>query len=403
MLTLFEVPITNLIFHSSPIGPLLFYHLSTVYIMPRSSRLFKRVSRDAFQLTSCVPPATLLDLAPIPGIFEELEHSTISAVIDSVVPMEDTISDPGLPSFFSVDLGDLDSPVVPQATTSNQFTGDSSDATEEDDSELFVVKKILDHKYVDEKLFFLVHWQGYNRKSDHTWEPESGLTNCYDPVQQYCLRKGLVTSLKPLGGAVIEPETEVNLSNWVGVDDVIRCIHYYIKQPSYCTDLEVLGVVSANEKLSRLQKSALYVILHHSHFFVVLYDHSSRIGYVCDSVNWILEKGPSASRFAIRSYFPAKLQPLVFGRALGVDHCGAGAAVIALELLRLYKRRDLSRGRVDVPAGMMKRMIGCLHKEPSQPVKKWLPINQLSRPTCLSCGYVAKTRKALLLHERAHK
>jgi hypothetical protein len=54
---------------------------------------------------------------------------------------------------------------------------------------------VLGHKRVDGKDMFLVHWKGYDRPSDHTWEPLENLFGCLELVAQFNARKG--TSAPP--------------------------------------------------------------------------------------------------------------------------------------------------------------------------------------------------------------
>ena len=49
--------------------------------------------------------------------------------------------------------------------------------TEDRDNE-WEVDQIIDSRYKNKKLEFLVHWKGYD-DTDRTWEPKSDLGNCY--------------------------------------------------------------------------------------------------------------------------------------------------------------------------------------------------------------------------------
>ena len=53
------------------------------------------------------------------------------------------------------------------------------------------VEKILDHKYVSQKLKYLVKWVGFDNPSDNTWEPYQNLENCNLIKNEYLKLKGL--------------------------------------------------------------------------------------------------------------------------------------------------------------------------------------------------------------------
>ncbi|XWW98165.1 hypothetical protein V2A60_006162 [Cordyceps javanica] len=62
-------------------------------------------------------------------------------------------------------------------------TGDGEDDDEEDDEEEFIVEAIKKHM-IDEdgSLKFQVKWEGYDKKSDMTWEPEENLEESANEV-----------------------------------------------------------------------------------------------------------------------------------------------------------------------------------------------------------------------------
>lgn len=54
---------------------------------------------------------------------------------------------------------------------------------ESDDSE-YTVRRVLDKRIVDNRLEFLIEWEGYGSR-DNTWEPFKNLRNCYDKIVEY--------------------------------------------------------------------------------------------------------------------------------------------------------------------------------------------------------------------------
>ena len=54
---------------------------------------------------------------------------------------------------------------------------------ESDDSE-YTVRRVLDKRILDNRLEFLIEWEGYGSR-DNTWEPFKNLRNCYDKILEY--------------------------------------------------------------------------------------------------------------------------------------------------------------------------------------------------------------------------
>lgn len=66
-------------------------------------------------------------------------------------------------------------------------------------SRRFIVEEIKDHRYeVDDTLFLLVKWKGWEALKDHTWEPEIGLKEGAEDI--------LNTYYKKIGGRPTKPE-----------------------------------------------------------------------------------------------------------------------------------------------------------------------------------------------------
>ena len=61
---------------------------------------------------------------------------------------------------------------------------------DESDEVEFEVEKIMDHRDVNGKLFYLVKWCGFP-SSDNTWEPRDGLVNCQEAINEYHAAVGL--------------------------------------------------------------------------------------------------------------------------------------------------------------------------------------------------------------------
>jgi hypothetical protein len=58
---------------------------------------------------------------------------------------------------------------------------------DDDTEQEYEVEKILNHKRVSRKPYYLVKWKGYNT-SENMWEPIENLTGCHQLIQQYYLK-----------------------------------------------------------------------------------------------------------------------------------------------------------------------------------------------------------------------
>jgi hypothetical protein len=54
----------------------------------------------------------------------------------------------------------------------------------DDTEQEYEVERILNHKQVSRKPYYLIKWKGYNT-SENTWEPIKNLTGCHRLIQQY--------------------------------------------------------------------------------------------------------------------------------------------------------------------------------------------------------------------------
>jgi hypothetical protein len=61
-----------------------------------------------------------------------------------------------------------------------------------EDEEEYEVEAIADHRRINNKMEYLLQWQGYPRE-DWTWEPESELAHCKDILNKYKRDHGLRT------------------------------------------------------------------------------------------------------------------------------------------------------------------------------------------------------------------
>lgn len=295
--------------------------------------------------------------------------------------------------------------VVPEELPALEVSVDDSppaleehDSSDVEDVTDYAVEAVLRHGYEGGRLKFEVSWVGYK---DTSWLWEDDLTYCYDLVKPYCDRRRIKTSLKPIGGASrLKSVSNLNLDNWVGLPDLVSKLSYWRSHPCYTSDLPLITLEAASQPAINL-KSGLYLILFRGHFYVIILDAQAQVSYACDGTNSVLED-PEDRRFHISSYWPVRIVPLRFNQITRVDHCGASAICIALEMIRLYRGRRLDCGTVVVPASRLKFLTSLLHKEPSESASGWVPVRPKAKWGCGQCSFAGKSRKALLMHERAH-
>ncbi|KAK3998320.1 hypothetical protein QBC44DRAFT_314229 [Cladorrhinum sp. PSN332] len=69
---------------------------------------------------------------------------------------------------------------------------EEEEGSEDGDEEVFTVEKIMSHMIgADGEPLYEIKWEGYEKKSDRTWEPEDNLDNAKDILNEY---------LKSIGG-----------------------------------------------------------------------------------------------------------------------------------------------------------------------------------------------------------
>lgn len=268
----------------------------------------------------------------------------------------------------------------------------------EDDGQDYAVEKIIRHGREGGRLKMEVKWVGY---SETTWLWEDDLKFCYDLVKPYCDRRKIKTTLKPIGGASpVQPISNLNLNNWVTLEDLVKKLSYWRTHPSYTSNLELITIEAASKPYIK-PRDGLYLVLFRGHFYVAIHDARLNLTYMSDSSNSVFED-PENKAFHISHYWKAPIKPLRFARSTRVDFCGSSAVCIALELVRLYNLGKLDCGLVEVPSARLKLLSSSLHKEQSAPTTGWVSISDRPGHFCESCGYRAKNRRALLMHERSH-
>lgn len=128
---------------------------------------------------------------------------------------------------------------------------------------------------------------------------------------------------------------------------------------------------------------------------------------MCDGENLIFDNdndGKQLNNF-FRNLFNCNLIRLKYVLSPHSDHCGASAAVIGLEMIRLYKRKMLDTEEIGPSSERLKKIEGRLHQYQSRSKTGWKPIDKVEKPRCREpgCDYRNFNRKSLLNHERSHQ
>lgn len=269
----------------------------------------------------------------------------------------------------------------------------------------YIVQEVVDHG-LDEPtglMKFLCHWEGYDELSDYTWEYESNLINCYTPVQNYCQQHGLTTNIRPVGGA--DPTSKHhNPSLWVPLEDVVTQITQHLSMSAYKdSGLSILPIDSALAKAPLIHHGSadsLFIVLHCSHFYTLLYSSSTGTAVGADGINNIREDPETHQVLSKLLGCPISAMETV--KRHGQDHCGAHAASLALELIRRFKQQDNSMRLLEPPKQVAAKMVARMYKGPSKPLTGRVPINERAKTTCKHCSTFSRfSKKEVLLHERA--
>lgn len=277
----------------------------------------------------------------------------------------------------------------------------------EEDEIDYPVKAIIDVGWKGRQRWFRVEWlnsnnENWSEEEATTWIRERDLEGCAQAVMDYCTKKKLpATFLKPRGGADMKIGGKFNHNNWVEVDAVVKMIKQQCNQDSYKSGICIESCIGVEQFSSK--SDVLSVLLHGLHFIVVVNTTSYSKLLVADGTNACLEDVELLERLS--SVSGKEVHCLNFQQQTGVDHCGASAASIGLELLRLVRHGSLEElDSIWVAKSKHSKFKTTLHKEPSNPMKEWRPINELGRVVCPNCKSfsrpVGTKRHVMLMHMR---
>lgn len=165
------------------------------------------------------------------------------------------------------------------------------------------------------------------------------------------------------------------------------------------------------EILCEQRGDCLIILLYMEHYYVLLLSEHDHIIFSCDSSNndHNINLRPLLATFLVGEFQLRQLQFQPSGR-FGVDHCGSGAASIALEMIRMYRAEDstalglpsLTTSSFIKPSkSILSTMISRLHKTPSRAVSGWMSIQMRQKLVCDRCSnFKTWKRSCLANHQR---
>lgn len=306
------------------------------------------------------------------------------------IPSDETEPQPGPSNLNS------STPLATQTEENAMETEDSTTTDGDTDDEGYgTVNAILDWKATGRnQRQFLVEWKKGHEK---TWVSEEDLDGAVAMLRAFCLAKKISPPrVEEKEGNGATPYVAYNKENWVKLDEIVRTANSYGKPGGIkVTKFSELG---NEDSLSILQLGA--------HAFTILWLSGPATAIVADGKNSYAEC--KKTKQLIKSLLPQARNiaaPTFFGQR-GEDHCGSSAALIAIELQRIYNREygDLKTipEEIKAPSSLADRIRGVFHKEPSKSISTRRTIGQQSFgvvcPNC-SAKVKGKSRAALNFHK----
>jgi len=136
------------------------------------------------------------------------------------------------------------------------------------------------------------------------------------------------------------------------------------------------------------QKDTLYFLDYKFHSYVLPYITERKLAYIADGDNLFRDCDQLASE--IRELFGVRLILIAFDQQLRVDHCASSAILIAIELLRMY-RRKIRFQKLICKASLREALVRSFHGAESKPMQ--LPSLKMRRQK-LKCSFCDKCYKS---------
>lgn len=217
----------------------------------------------------------------------------------------------------------------------------------------FPVEKIVRHKWLRNKRFFLVQWESYGIK-DRTWEPEDNMDGCLNMLQDYLEKKNLPYSrVAGLMSGVLDECNLFEVANWVTMEKTLDMFAKMFNQffpnklPHY------------QEYTGSFGPTGAYFLRYEHHCYAIFWDEKLMTATIGDGKN-IYRRDVGVAEY-INQLVNVKTRSVEWVHQSAVDHCTSAAILIMLELYRDYYA-DCYRGILDTPKLWRNRIIAKLHK-----------------------------------------
>lgn len=290
----------------------------------------------------------------------------------------------------------------------DQEESSSSKSNEADmilEGESYRVKAIVNHIIEEGKRKFVVQWED----NSTTTEPEENLDGCIETLEKYienynasATEKLAETTLTPLPSDRVGNSSSAMtaMDNWVTIKEIIECVESIrvdVNWPRFKPNLPIIPY----EEFKK-DADAIVLLKFERHCFCLLFRLNTEDVIIADG-NDIYIREPSMKDRIDRKLSDLQLRSIPTGFSAKVDQCGAAAALIALELGRLYDGKAMD---TIAPGKYIKEVISKrLHKHRSLGLPERKMELLKANLICEHCGKTFKNsaRKALQNHLRIHK